>query len=287
MSKRSLAQGFSGLLIGAIGTALFAVAILIMLIRAYPLPIGTFAVTALGLAYFLKRRSSEVRTAQLRSAEGSSRRQIELHKNALISYFRQSVRGDLFGNEDTSVWRRHIRTFLDTQVVPDLTIARIPFDDSLAQHLAAYVDRIVRSENAVATMSGEHSLLEPEKLSSIEYEHHCATTLFRCGWTVRPTPVTGDHGADVVAEKNGKVLVVQCKLYSQPVGNKAVQEVNAARSLYNAAHACVVAPAGFTAQAQREAHALSIRLLHHGDLESFAEELVEQSTGPSKRTAIG
>jgi hypothetical protein len=70
----------------------------------------------------------------------------------------------------------------------------------------------------------------------------------------------------VVAEKAGKRLVVQCKKYSSPVGNGAVQEIHAARVFENANFAAVVSNAGYTKSAKELARATSVFLLHHLDL---------------------
>ncbi|WP_420794398.1 restriction endonuclease [Sphingosinicella microcystinivorans] len=96
--------------------------------------------------------------------------------------------------------------------------------------------------------------------------------LHHCGWSVQMTPATRDGGADFVAEKGRHRLVAQCKRYAQPVGNKAVQEVHSAVRLYHGTIACVIAPMGFTSQARREAHGLSVTLLHHSALKAFAEK---------------
>jgi len=66
-------------------------------------------------------------------------------------------------------------------------------------------------------------------MTPIEFEEQCKTLLLNAGWDARTTSGSGDQGADVIAEVNNRRLVVQCKYYSQPVGNSAVQEVVAAR----------------------------------------------------------
>jgi hypothetical protein len=63
-----------------------------------------------------------------------------------------------------------------------------------------------------------------------EFETFCAEELKRIGWNARVTMQSRDQGVDVVAEKNGVRVVIQCKLYARPVGNKAVQEAAAARA---------------------------------------------------------
>ena len=44
------------------------------------------------------------------------------------------------------------------------------------------------------------------------------------GWDAHATQGSGDQGKDVIAKRDGVSSAIQCKLYSKPVGNKAVQE---------------------------------------------------------------
>lgn len=79
-----------------------------------------------------------------------------------------------------------------------------------------------------------------EDMSPLEFERCCADYLALKGWNTRTTKASGDQGADVVAESQGAVLVLQCKLYSQPVGNDAVQQAFTARAFHDATRAAVV-----------------------------------------------
>ena len=63
---------------------------------------------------------------------------------------------------------------------------------------------------------------------------------------------------------DGLVVVLQCKLYSKPVGNAAVQE--AGMAFHKASHAAVVSNAAFTRQARELASASGVVLLHHEQL---------------------
>ena len=82
------------------------------------------------------------------------------------------------------------------------------------------------------------------------------------------TQAAGDQGADIVATRDGRTLVVQCKHHAKPVGNKAVQEVAAAIRHYNAEAGVVVATNGFTRAAEQLAATNGITLLGHDDLTS-------------------
>lgn len=64
---------------------------------------------------------------------------------------------------------------------------------------------------------------------------------------------------------------MQCKLYSSNVGNKAVQEVIAAKGLYSTDYACVFSNAGYTASAKELAESQKVLLLSHYDLPRFDE----------------
>lgn len=112
-----------------------------------------------------------------------------------------------------------------------------------------------------------------------EYEHLIARKLCELGWDAYPTSGSGDQGADVVAEKLGVRFVIQCKLYSQPVGNKAVQEVSSARDFYDAAGAVVVTNNDYTKSARQLAESQTVWLLHDSQLEDFTnsvDEMIER-----------
>lgn len=54
-----------------------------------------------------------------------------------------------------------------------------------------------------------------------EFEHWVADSLSKFGWETSVTRASGDQGIDVIAAHNGLKLGIQCKLYSQSVGNSA------------------------------------------------------------------
>lgn len=58
----------------------------------------------------------------------------------------------------------------------------------------------------------------------IEFEHWCADRIRAQGWDVSVSKASGDQGVDIVAARDRKRVAVQCKRYTNPIGNKAVQE---------------------------------------------------------------
>lgn len=102
-------------------------------------------------------------------------------------------------------------------------------------------------------------------LSPLAYEDYCALLLRDAGWQARTTPLQ-DQGVDVLATLRGTKAAVQCKMYSSPVGNRAVQEVVAGRLHYGAQIAVVVSTAPYTKSAYVLAASTHVLLLHHDQL---------------------
>jgi restriction system protein len=61
-------------------------------------------------------------------------------------------------------------------------------------------------------------------------------------------------------------VAIQCKRLARPVGNKAVQEVVAARTYYDTDLAAVVSTGDYTEAARRLARRNDVHLLHVDDL---------------------
>jgi hypothetical protein len=74
-----------------------------------------------------------------------------------------------------------------------------------------------------------------------------------------------------MARREGLSVAIQCKRYSKPVGNKAVQEVFAAKQFASADHACVIGTGGFTRSARELAGATGVVLLEaEAGLQTFS-----------------
>lgn len=119
--------------------------------------------------------------------------------------------------------------------------------------------------NEVSSESSPHT-------NGYEFEEYVAVTLQNNGWTTRLTRKSGDQGLDVLAFDDRYRVAIQCKRYSSPVGNSAVQEVHAAADFVGAGHAVLVATSGFTASAQQLAEALGVLLVTEenlGDMRSY------------------
>lgn len=94
-----------------------------------------------------------------------------------------------------------------------------------------------------------------------QFEHYTANLLKKIGYSnVKVTNGSGDYGVDVLASKDGVRYAIQCKLYSNPVGNKAVQEIVSGKIYYNCDKAVVITNNYFTSAAQKLANATGVEL---------------------------
>jgi restriction system protein len=80
------------------------------------------------------------------------------------------------------------------------------------------------------------------------------------------TKGSGDQGIDIIATKDGVVVVLQCKRYSGSVGNKAVQEVLGGKEMIKANHAAVVTNSTYTKSARQLAANSGVMLIHFDQL---------------------
>jgi hypothetical protein len=98
-------------------------------------------------------------------------------------------------------------------------------------------------------------------MSGVEFEMWLAKVLREKGFEVQGTSATGDQGADLIAKKDGRTIIIQAKRYQGTVGNKAVQEVISALAYYGGDEGWVVTNASFTPSAKALAQKSKIRLV--------------------------
>jgi Restriction endonuclease len=118
-----------------------------------------------------------------------------------------------------------------------------------------------------------------DEMKPAEFEAFCAEELRRAGWDARVTMQSRDQGVDVVAEKNHVRVVIQCKLYARPVGNKSVQEAAAGKAHEQADYGIVVTNNRYTLAAEQLAATNGVLLLHYRDLQNL-EGILSQKRGP-------
>ncbi len=202
------------------------------------------------------------------------------HARALYIKSRQLVSEDAYGNRDPSRYYEEILYFIRNVVGVDerfLDLVRTnpaladPFVTSVAglgrgtlqkkmgNEIVEFIDCYPQLTKMIE--------LDWEATNPLEFEILCAQNMENAGWDAQLTKGSGDQGADVICRKDGISIVLQCKLYSSPIGNKAVQEAFAARSYYDLGHAAVVSNQPYTKSAKELATMTGVLLLHFHDLD--------------------
>jgi restriction system protein len=115
-----------------------------------------------------------------------------------------------------------------------------------------------------------------ESIDGIEYEHYCADILRKSGWIASVSKASNDQGVDIIASNQRLSVAIQCKKYSNPVGNKAVQEVTSGATFHNAEYSVVVSNSTYTTSARQLAAKSGVLLLHHSELGRLEEMLDRQ-----------
>ena len=93
------------------------------------------------------------------------------------------------------------------------------------------------------------------------FERYCADLLLKNGFSkAEVTTGSGDYGVDILAEKDGISYAIQCKCYSNPVGNKAVQEAFSGKEYYKKMVAVVLTNSTFTQAARTTAEQTRVLL---------------------------
>lgn len=104
-------------------------------------------------------------------------------------------------------------------------------------------------------------------MDGIGFEQYCASVLKANRFTnITVTKTSGDYGADIIAVRDQIKYAIQCKRSVTPIGNKAVQEVIASRSVYNCHVGVVLTNNFFTNNARVLASKNNILLWDRNDL---------------------
>ncbi|WP_407688214.1 restriction endonuclease [Mycobacterium sp. HUMS_1102779] len=116
---------------------------------------------------------------------------------------------------------------------------------------------------------GRATMHAVDAMDGVEFEGYVAARLGRAGWRVGLTPAVGDYGVDLIAEKDGQRVAVQCKRYGKPVGVAAVQQVVSGARHHGCTRSIVVSNQEFTAAAKQLAHTHGCQLIGRKALQAW------------------
>lgn len=138
-----------------------------------------------------------------------------------------------------------------------------------------------KRKRASSPYNSRQTLNRCDQMEGHDFEKLCADVLRANGYTsVKVTPASGDYGVDVLASKNGTQYAIQCKCYSAPVGNHAVQEAFAGASYYGGRVPVVLTNQHFIPAAEKQAATIGVLLWDRDTL----KKLLEVYDSPMRRT---
>lgn len=198
------------------------------------------------------------------------------HAEQLAKRRSQLVRQDPYGKLVLDKWKSEVEYFIREHVRPSLSLKQ----QAQLETVRAEVERLVdlRAEEIVRSTPAFNAF--SESMTAVEFEAFCADQLRSNGWDAKLTAASGDQGVDVIAEKAGMRVVLQCKLYSGAVGNGAIQEIVAGKAYERAHHCAVVTNNRYTPAAEQLASANGVFLLHYSELAKLESLIRQESTTP-------
>jgi restriction system protein len=108
-----------------------------------------------------------------------------------------------------------------------------------------------------------------DAMTGTQFEDYVAARLRRAGWQVTFTSITGDYGVDLVGEKGGKSVAIQCKRHGHPVGVAAVQQVVSGARHHGCTKSIVVSNQEFTQAAKQLAVTHGCQLIGRKALQAW------------------
>jgi len=212
--------------------------------------------------------------------ENNIRASISKHKYSLAQESKRLTAVDAYGKADASEWENDGVDYFITNILwPEIGLSELksiqktddPMFDFISPGRAKILEMINEEIGGIKNSSlGSNDINE---LSGIEFETICKESLESTGWHITTTVASGDQGVDLIATKGGTRVCIQCKRFSSPVGNSAVQEVTAGKLHWHGTHAVVVSNAGFTKSARALARSTGVLLMSHEELADLENRL--------------
>ncbi len=118
------------------------------------------------------------------------------------------------------------------------------------------------------------TLADIDLMSGYDFEKFIVELFRKMGYKAYSTKLSGDQGADVIAENGDVKIAIQTKCYSGSVGNGAIQEIVAGMKYYDADKAMVITNSTFTKSAIELAKKNNVQLWDRKTLKEKLEEIL-------------
>lgn len=134
---------------------------------------------------------------------------------------------------------------------------------------------LIRTNKGAISIIVNKEIKRIDKLNGREFEKYCGRMLVKLGFEeVNVTVSSGDQGIDVLARMGKTSYGFQCKHYSSPVGNKALQEAISGKEYYKIDKAVVITNNYFTPSAIALAQEAGIDIWNRDTLIDFVHDQV-------------
>jgi len=155
------------------------------------------------------------------------------------------------------VYQDYVATFIfllkDLGFPQTTCTIRENIEDEQRKHLKKGFDEVVLMDPSVR-------MREIDRMSGQRFEEFLTWLYAKIGFGVWKTKKGADQGADLILHRHTRIAV-QAKRQKKKTGNKAVQEVNSARSYYQCTDAWVVTSNYFTKNAIELARYCNVKLV--------------------------
>jgi restriction system protein len=128
---------------------------------------------------------------------------------------------------------------------------------------------LVSAEGSRRRGRPDASMAAIDAMTGIEFEDYVAARLRRAGWRVVFTSASGDYGVDLIAQRDGKSVAIQCKRHRKSVGVAAVQQVVSGARHHGCAKSIVVSNQEFTRAAKQLAGTHACQLIGRRALQAW------------------
>ena len=163
-----------------------------------------------------------------------------------------------------------IKNLIDKAFLRDNASADEAFTSTPAQPYVPY--SVPTSESVPESPPEEPQLPAYDTMEGHDFEYYCADLLRKDGFSnVEVTRGSGDQGIDILAEKSGIRYGIQCKCYSNNIGNSAVQQAFAGKTFYHCHIAAVLTNRYFTRSAKQLAEQNQVLLWDRDELKRLVQ----------------
>ena len=109
-------------------------------------------------------------------------------------------------------------------------------------------------------------------MSGEEFERYLKAYFEKKGYKVNLTPKSHDYGVDLILKNKYETVIIQAKRYKNKVGISAIQEIVAARGMFEADRCMVITNSYFSKSACDLANANNVELWDREFLRNFKKK---------------